>query len=159
MIETNLQGAIYCAQAAMVPMMARRRGHIAFVSSLAAWVPLADAPTYSATKAGVAAYGEALREFLLDYGVSVTTILPGHVRTAQTDAHMGATPMIIAPEQAARHITRGLARGNAVIAFPLAASWLTSLLAIAPWRLRARFARPSRFSCRKPVSRESLDLP
>src|SRR5690606_15725519 len=78
-IETNLTAAIFCAQAAMRHMVPRRRGHIAFVSSLAAIVPLADAPSYSASKAGLVAYAAALRELLLEHGIRVTTILPGHV--------------------------------------------------------------------------------
>jgi short-subunit dehydrogenase len=61
LVATNLLGAIYVAQAAMPRMMARRSGHIAFVSSLAARLPAADAPSYSASKAGLVAYAEALR--------------------------------------------------------------------------------------------------
>lgn len=151
LIAVNLAGAIYTAQAALPQMMARRAGHIAFVSSLAGRVPLADAPTYSATKAGLVAYAAALRELLLPYGIAVTTVLPGHVQTAQTDIHVGPTPMIISASAAASIIKRGLTRRQAVIAFPTSAVLATRLSALLPWKLRAWLAKPSRFHCRKPL--------
>jgi len=150
LIDTNLSGAIFCAQAALPHMIKRRRGHLAFVSSLAALQPLADAPTYSATKAGLAAYAAALREYLLDYGVTVTTILPGHVRTDQTALHAGPTPMIINPEHAARFIAEGLRRRRGIVAFPLFAHWLVRAGIALPLKMRALLSRPSRFYCRKP---------
>lgn len=149
LVEINLLGSIYTAQAAMPRMIARRSGHIAFVSSLAARLPSADAPTYSATKAGIAAYAEALREYLLDHGVCVSTILPGHVRTAQTDLHEGPLPLILQLEEAARRIHAGLEARRAIIALPRRAALLVAASRLLPWRLRARANAGSRFSVRK----------
>ncbi|MGE8943348.1 SDR family NAD(P)-dependent oxidoreductase [Leptospira interrogans] len=149
LVNTNLLGAIHTAQAALPHMMARKRGHIAFVSSLAARLPSADAPTYSASKAGLAAYAEALREFLLDYNVTISTIYPGHVGTAQTELHIGPLPLIISPTDAARRIRRALDRGQTHLAFPRRAAWLVAASRCLPWRLRARTSRGSRFKVRK----------
>ncbi len=158
-IATNLMGAIFCSQAGMRPMMARRQGRIVLVSSLAAWLPLPDAPTYSSTKAGLAAYGAALREFLLEHGVDVTIVLPGHVRTTQTEIHIGPTPLIIEPERAARFIAEGIAQGKTLIAFPPTAKWLTRIAASLPWRMQALIGSSSRFHCRKEQREADLNSP
>jgi short-subunit dehydrogenase len=149
LVTVNLLGAIYTAQAMIPRMMARRSGHIAFVSSLAARLPAADAPTYSATKAALVAYAEAQREFLLNYQVDVSTILPGHVQTAQTDLHEGPVPMVLTAEEAARRIQHALDARRAIIALPRRAALLVGAARILPWRLRARANTGSRFSVRK----------
>jgi short-subunit dehydrogenase len=149
LVATNLLGAIYTAQAVLPHMIARRDGHIAFISSLAARLPAADAPTYSASKAGLVAYAEALREYLLAYGIRVTTVLPGHVRTAQTELHDGPLPMILPAEVAARRIRHGLEKRRAIISLPYRASILVAAARLLPWRIRARANAGSRFSVRK----------
>jgi short-subunit dehydrogenase len=149
LVATNLLGAIYTAQAAMPRMMARRSGHIAFVSSLAARLPAADAPTYSASKAGLVAYAEALREYLLAYEICVSAILPGHVRTAQTALHEGPLPLILPVEEAARRIRRSLQKRRAIITLPRRATLLVGAARLLPWRLRARANAGSRFVVKK----------
>lgn len=149
LVATNLLGAIYTAQAALPHMMKRRRGHIAFVSSLAARLPAADAPSYSASKAGLVAYAEALREYLLAYGICVSTVLPGHVRTAQTELHEGPLPMILPAAVAAQRIRRNLEARRTIISLPRRASFLVGAARLLPWRLRARANASSRFHVRK----------
>jgi len=148
-VDTNLAGAIFTAQAAMNHMVGRRSGQIVFVASLAALAPLADAPTYSATKAGLVAYATAIREHLADHGVEVLTILPGHVRTAQTEQHVGPTPWIIEPAQAAERIHAAIQTRKSQVAFPPPAHALVRLAAMLPWQWRAWASRSSRFYVRK----------
>jgi short-subunit dehydrogenase len=149
LVETNLLGAIYTAQAAIPYMISHGHGHIAFVSSLAARLPAADAPTYSATKAALVAYAEAQREHLLSQGVCVSIVLPGHIKTAQTDVHIGSLPMILSADEAARRIHKALAKRRTVIALPLGAALLTAGARWLPWRLRALANSSSRFRVRK----------
>lgn len=150
MIDVNLTGAIHTAQAALPAMMARRSGHIAFVGSLAAILPLADAPAYSASKAGLDAYAVALQEFLLGSGVSVSRILPGHVRTFQTDRHVGPLPLILTADEAAARIKAGLERHRPVVAFPAAAYRFVQAARVLPVRWRAMVNRGNRFHLSKP---------
>ncbi len=149
LIEVNLIGVINTVQAAQAPMRARRAGRIAIVSSLAAILPAADAPTYSATKAALVAYGEAMRMLLAVDDVGVSVVLPGHVRTQQTEKHVGPLAMILAADEAAAVIKRGLDRGRATIAFPRRAHWLVRAGSLLPWRLKAIVTRGDRFHVRK----------
>lgn len=81
MIEVNLTSAITLAQASLAPLEAAGGGDIILVASVAG---LAAAPTgagYSATKAGLRAFGEALRRETARLGIRVTLISPGLVAT------------------------------------------------------------------------------
>ncbi|MEI4474170.1 SDR family NAD(P)-dependent oxidoreductase [Frigidibacter sp. MR17.24] len=117
-IAVNLTANLHIVQAVVPGMRTRGRGRIALVSSLAALSPHADLLSYSATKAGLRAYGIALRRALRGSGVGVSVITPGFIDTPMTDRHLGPRPLTLPPETAARIIARGLARGRAQIAFP-----------------------------------------
>ncbi len=144
-IGTNLTGAILAATTMANKMRSRRRGHIVLISSLASFYPQADAPTYSASKAGLTAYGEALREFLQSDGVTVSIVHPGNIETAQTDVQQGRKPMLISADRAAAHIRRGVEKGKSNINFPYLLYVLVWMNRILPWKLRAQINKSFRF--------------
>ncbi len=146
MVRTNIEGVANVVQPALIGMRARKSGHIAIVGSLAALQPLADAPGYSASKAGVMAYGEALQEYLIPDRIRVSLVYPGHIETAQVAHHVGALPHMMSPERAAARIKRGLDAGRTFIAFPWQLLWLIRLGRGLPYRLRALAGREFRFS-------------
>lgn len=150
LIETNLIGTTTTVNAVVGYMRKRRTGHIAMLSSLGALQPLADAPGYSATKAGILAYGEALREYLIKDRVTVSVIFPGHIKTAQTSVHVGDLTGIISSKDAAAIIRKRLDRGATFIAFPQSMHLLVRLGRLLPWRLRAKANRPFRFHVASP---------
>lgn len=147
-IETNLFGTISTVAAVAGRMKGRGGGHIAMVSSLAALQPLADAPVYSASKAGIMAYGDALREYLAEDNITVSTIFPGHILTAQTAVHAGAVYGALSTQTAAQIIRKRLERGQTFIAFPRKMQWLLQMGRLLPWRMRALINRPLRFHVR-----------
>ena len=149
-VDTNVLGAIHTANSVLPAMIARRSGHIVLISSLAALQPAADAPTYSATKAALLAYGRALRERVSGEGVIVSVVLPGHIGTAQTAIHRGPTPGILSVAEAASRIKRELDRGRTFVAFPKGILRNIRVISLLPWRLRARLNRPYRFHVDKP---------
>jgi short-subunit dehydrogenase len=145
LIKVNLDGAIVTVNSVLPRMRERRQGHIALIASMAALNPLADAPAYSASKAGLAAYGEALREMLAPEGISVSIVCPGHIDTDQSEVRVGALPLLLLPDEAAQIIVAHLARRRGLIAFPRRLAWLIRLGWLLPWRLRALLQRPLRF--------------
>ena len=145
MISTNLTGTANLVQPCVDAMRPRKRGHVAIIGSLAALQPLADAPGYSASKAGVMAYGEALQEFLIPDQITVSLIYPGHIETAQVANQVGALPHMLKPDAAAAIIKRGLDRGKTFIAFPWQLLALIRAGRTLPWRLRALAGRDFRF--------------
>ncbi len=80
--RTNFVGALSQAEAALEIFRAQKYGHLVFVSSISADRGLpGPKAVYSASKAGVAALGEALASELSGTDIAVTTLLPGYVAT------------------------------------------------------------------------------
>jgi 3-hydroxy acid dehydrogenase / malonic semialdehyde reductase len=77
MVDTNVKGLIYCTRIALERMVARGRGHIVNISSVAAEFPYAGGHVYSASKAFVHQFGLSVRADLLGTKVRLTEIQPG----------------------------------------------------------------------------------
>jgi short-subunit dehydrogenase len=150
MARVNLEGVVNAVQPALHGMRNRKTGHIAIIGSLAALQPLPDAPGYSASKAGVMAYGEALREYVAVDGITVSLVYPGHIETAQVADHVGALPHLMSVADAATRIKRGLDAKRTFIAFPWQLLWLIRAGRMLPWRVRALAGRGFRFHVKRP---------
>ncbi|MEA3043544.1 MAG: hypothetical protein QOH47_1382 [Sphingomonadales bacterium] len=82
LIETDLIAPIALTQAILPLMAPRREGHIVAISSVAGRLGPVLRTGYAAAKHGLIGYCDALRaEVETAYGIKVTTILPGSVRT------------------------------------------------------------------------------
>ena len=79
MVETNVLGVLYASGAA-IPLMTEG-GHIVNISSVAGRKTRPRSGVYSATKFGVNAVSEAMRQELISLGIRVTVIEPGAVAT------------------------------------------------------------------------------
>ena len=119
-------------------MIARGRGQIAVVSSLAGFIGLPYSASYNASKAAVRVWGESLRYVLKKNGIGVSVICPGFVVSRLTANAPFPMPFLMTAARASAIIRRGLARNKARIAFPIgtkAAVWLGTVL---PGRWTAR---------------------
>ncbi|NTX02841.1 SDR family NAD(P)-dependent oxidoreductase [Myxococcus sp. CA051A] len=79
MVDTNVKGLMYCTHAVLPGMVARNRGHIINMGSVAADYPYPGGNVYGATKAFVQQFSLNLRADLLGTAVRVTDIEPGLV--------------------------------------------------------------------------------
>lgn len=132
LIDINLKASMAIAHAVLPAMRQRGRGQIALVSSLAGYFGLPVTPSYCASKAGVKAYGEALRGWLAPEGIRVNVIMPGYVESPMCEAMPGPKPFLWQPARAARFIQRGLARDQARISFPFPLNLGSWFLAVLP---------------------------
>lgn len=80
-IATNLLGPIRLTHALMPRLLTRPKAAIVTVSSGLAFVPLAVTPTYSATKAAIHSWSQALRWQLKDTAITVHELAPPAVQT------------------------------------------------------------------------------
>lgn len=138
-LDTNLYGVIYTLHPLIERMRTRKRGQLAIISSLAAWRGMPITPIYCASKAAVKAWGESLRGWLAPEGVQVNVICPGFVKTDLSDQFPGTRPAMISPEQAAPIIAKGLARNQAVIAFPFPLTWGMWFVSVLPFPIASYF--------------------
>ncbi|HYJ53892.1 MAG TPA: SDR family NAD(P)-dependent oxidoreductase [Allosphingosinicella sp.] len=83
LLETDLLAPIWLTQLLLPHMVARRSGHIVAISSVAGRLGPVLRTGYAAAKHGLIGYCDSLRaEVEAAYGIKVTTVLPGSVRTA-----------------------------------------------------------------------------
>lgn len=141
LLDVNLKAAMVVAQAVLPAMRVRGSGQIALVSSLAAYFGLPVTPAYCASKAGLKAYGEALRGWLAPEGIRVNVIMPGYVKSPMCDSMPGPKPFLWSPERAANAIRYGLKRDKARISFPFPLNLGTWFLAVLPAGLSVRIVR------------------
>lgn len=86
LLEVNLFGTVNCCKAVIPAMRKQARGAILCVGSVAGAIPIPFQAWYSVTKAAVGSYAGALRNEVAPFGISVSCILPGDIKTGFTAA-------------------------------------------------------------------------
>jgi len=140
-VSVNLLATMATVQAVVPAMRRNGGGQIALISSLAAWYGLPVTPAYSASKAAIKNYGEALRAPLAVDGIEVSVVLPGFVSSAMSRTVPGPKPFLMTADRAAQLIIKGLAKKQARISFPFPLNlgcWLLALLpaSVSGWLVR-----------------------
>lgn len=85
-MEVNFFGCVNMTKAALPYMRERKNGHIVNVSSVAAPAAIPFQAYYSASKAAINAWTAALANEVRPYGVTVTAVQPGDIKTGFTAA-------------------------------------------------------------------------
>lgn len=116
-IGINLVGVSNTIAAVLPGMLARRRGHVVAISSLASFRGLPGQMGYSASKAGLNALMESLWLDVKAHGLFVTTICPGYIDTPQA-VDMYKAELLMPVEQAAREILKAIDKRKRFHAFP-----------------------------------------
>ena len=90
-VETNVQGMIRLTHALIHGMLARGRGHIVNMGSIAGLKPYATGSAYVTSKYAVHGLSETLRLDFAGRGIRVTEIMPGLVRSGFAEQRLGDT--------------------------------------------------------------------
>jgi short-subunit dehydrogenase len=138
-LTVNLRAPMLLAHGLTEAMVARGRGHLVFMSSLAGRAAPTGSSVYSATKFGLRGFGLALREDLAGTGVGVSVILPGFISEAGMFAESGAKlPPYVGtkkPDDVARAVVKAIEQNRAeldVAPLPLRAGAVLAALAPGP---------------------------
>ena len=156
-VRVLVEAVVYLTRVFSPGMVERGRGGILNVASTAGMQPMPYSAGYSAAKAYMLTFSEALHQELRGHGVTVTVLAPGPVETdfwqiAGWEVQGGksferAVPgTLITPQQAARAGIQGLERGERVVVpgLPIRAAMLASRYIPHAVKLPAleRFMRP-----------------
>ena len=118
-IETNVIGLMRVSHAVVPGMVARRRGHVVNIGSIAGLRAIPGGSVYAASKFAVRGFSDGLRADYEGSGVRVTEIMPGTARTefalarwhgdrAKADAFYGGYDTLLAAEDVARCVVFAL---------------------------------------------------
>jgi short-subunit dehydrogenase len=141
-LEVNVVGVAQSIEAVLPGMIAHGQGHIVGVASVAGYRGFPWMISYSASKAALIAYLEALRPGLRRRGVTVTTVCPGFVRTQLITSVPYQRPVkMIEPEEAARYIVRAVEKRPRNCIFPWNMRISLAILRYMPDRLFDRLMR------------------
>lgn len=155
MLQLHITTSLALTHAALPGMLARQRGTIITVSSIAAFIPSPGNVTYSATKAFLNTFTQALAAELAGTGIQVQALCPGYTATAFHDTpdfaafdRYTAAPrrLWMSPDAVVQASLNALQRGqrivipgwhNRLLLVALRYPWLAAL----PWRIIQRLAR------------------
>jgi NAD(P)-dependent dehydrogenase (short-subunit alcohol dehydrogenase family) len=156
-IDVNLLGVVYGVQAAYRRMIEQGFGHIVNTASTAGLLPAPLMGSYTATKHAVVGLSRALRVEAAHYGVRVTVVCPGVIRTPilsggafgrmtmsldpakQVALWEGLRPMD--PDAFARTVLRRIAANPAILVVPKWWHAIWWLGRVAPWLVEGAAAR------------------
>lgn len=117
-INVNVIGAANSVAAVVPEMVARGRGQLVVISSLAAYRGLPKSAAYCASKAAVSAFFESLRLDLQPRGIEVTIIHPGFIKTPLTAGRHAQMPFLMELDVAVEKILRAIEKKKKSYAFP-----------------------------------------
>lgn len=85
-MDTNLRGSFLMIKAVLPLMIKKKKGHIINVLSVAAHTPFEDSSVYAASKAGLHALANSLREEVRKYNIKISNVMPGNIDTPMWDS-------------------------------------------------------------------------
>jgi NAD(P)-dependent dehydrogenase (short-subunit alcohol dehydrogenase family) len=150
-IDTNLYGVVHGVAAAYPLMVKQGSGHIVNTSSLAGLMPATGEISYTTSKYGVVGLSNALRVEGKIYGVKVSVVCPGFIRTPiygsikllslDREKVMKGVPKGIGAEECAGIILRGVENNKATIVITALAKSIWAMQRISPGLVRALISR------------------
>ncbi|HDH6877361.1 TPA: SDR family oxidoreductase [Staphylococcus aureus] len=108
MIDVNIKGTLYTAQAALPTMLEQSSGHLINIASISGFEVTKSSTIYSATKAAVHTITQGLEKELAKTDVKVTSISPGMVDTAITAAYNPTDRKKLEPQDIAEAVLYAL---------------------------------------------------
>ena len=134
-LAVNYLGAVYLLDAVLPSLLARGRGHISLVGSVAGYRGLPNSLAYGPTKAALINLAENLYLDVRPRGLGVSIVNPGFVETPLTAGNAFSMPALITPEQAANAMLAGWRSGTFELHFPKRFTLWMQALRLLPDRL------------------------
>jgi short-subunit dehydrogenase len=148
-LDVNATSTILAANRAIGNLLRtrpERQCRIALIASVAALTGLPSSPGYSASKAALVTYGQAMRRVCRGSGISVSVVLPGYVTSPMSRRFVGRKPFEMSAEKAAQIIAVMLEKNRFRIVFPRIVAIGIFLLECLPESLQAFFLKRFEFS-------------
>ena len=127
MMAVNYFGTTSIVSLALPKMILNKTGHIVGVASLAGLRGMPQAASYSASKSAQITFLESMRLDLRPYGINVTTVHPGFIKTRMTNHQEFKMPFMITSQQTATKIIKSILKNKRTVYFPFPINLLSLL--------------------------------
>ncbi|HQN64851.1 MAG TPA: SDR family oxidoreductase [Methylophilus sp.] len=94
-MDTNVMGIVHTFQPFISSLKLRGQGQLVGIASVAGVRGLPGSGAYSASKSAAITYLESLRSEMQHFGIAVTTVAPGYIRTPMTDINQYPMPFLM----------------------------------------------------------------
>lgn len=125
LLAVNLRAPVTLTRAVLPGMLERGRGHLVFVSSIAAMLGVAGESSYAAVKAGLHVFAASVHAEVGSAGIGVSTVVPGVVDTEffvrRGSPYARRFPRPVGADRVADAILRAVERDRAEVIVP---AWL-----------------------------------
>jgi short-subunit dehydrogenase len=141
-MRTNYFGAVYCTHEVLPSMIARGRGHVVNISSVAGHIGTLNMAAYCASKFAMNGFSESLYHELKPLGIDVSIVCPGPVRTsfnrtfAQTSPK-SPTSLVISAESVSQTVIRVIEKKRFQVITPRSVALMCALKRFMPGLFRA----------------------
>ena len=102
-IDVNFLGVVDCVKAVEDFFKNKKSGHISIVSSIASYRGLPNSSGYGPSKAALTNFSESIYFDFKKFGVRVSIVSPGFIKTPLTDKNEFSMPFLKTPEYAAKN--------------------------------------------------------
>ena len=135
-VDLNFLGVIDCVKAIEEFFKNKKSGHISIVSSIAGYRGLPNSSGYGPSKAALTNFSESIYFDFKKFGVRVSIVSPGFIKTPLTDKNEFPMPFLKTPEYAAEKIFYGLVKSKSFeIHFPKGLTLTLKFLRILPYKM------------------------
>ena len=141
MMDINFHGMVKASQVVLPLLKKSQSAQFVGMASSVAWLALPRAEAYGSSKAAAHYFLKSLRLDLSQYGIDVSIICPGFVKTPMTDKNDFPMPFLVSSERAGREICQGIIKRKPVIHFPKRFTYLVKFIAALPHFLEFRICR------------------
>ncbi len=131
-LDINLLGTVHTFQPFIAAMQQAGKGSLVGIASVAGIRGLPGAGAYSASKAAVISYLESLRVEMAPYGIHVTTIAPGYIRTPMTEVNTYKMPFLMDADVAAEKFAKAITHKRRFVVIPWQIGMLMRLMRFVP---------------------------
>jgi short-subunit dehydrogenase len=160
LMRTNYLGTVYCTHEVLPSMLARGRGHIVNISSVAGHIGTLNMAGYCASKFAINGFSESLYHELKPQGIAVSVVCPGPVKTGFNRTFAETSPkspkhLIISPESVSQTVMTIIENKRFEMITPRSFALICGIKRLMPGLFRAissRLFRSHVFPREKPVT-------
>ena len=130
--DINVMGMVHTFNPFIAAMQTAKKGQLVGVASVAGIRGLPGAGAYSASKAAAISYLESLRVEMQAFGIKVTTVAPGYIRTPMTDVNKYKMPFLMDADVFAEKFMNAIEAKRRLVFIPWQMGVLARLMRFVP---------------------------